>query len=246
MFLRESDKVKLPNKIGFSGKMTAGKTTISNLLADKYGYTVLPIGGRIKKVCNLLIEDRAALKEYLEILPKQTLNNDSNAVQLTFNTLEELYDINFKKYVNKHGLSNVFVKSENGVYQKNQYYRDLTQKVGIAVREIFGEQVWVQILSNEANMLVQQGEKVICDDIRLEVEYNLFYNEGYKLIHLDVNPNVQKKRIIELYNTYNETALIHPTETALDNTDFKYRLNTSVDAIEDTFLKVERVIKGEL
>ncbi|NGY89274.1 hypothetical protein F6Y05_40615 [Bacillus megaterium] len=54
--------MKLPSKIGFSGKMTAGKTTISNLLAKEYGYVVLPIGGRIKMVSNLLIEDRNKLK----------------------------------------------------------------------------------------------------------------------------------------------------------------------------------------
>jgi hypothetical protein len=239
--------VKLPNKIGFSGKMTAGKTTISNLLADKYGYVVLPIGGRIKRVCNLLIEDRDELKRYLQnILPEEVMDKSSVPVDVTLGALEELYEKHFVKSVSAYGLNNVFVKGEDGIYQKNEYYRDLTQKVGGSVRAIFGEQVWVQILLNEAALLISQGKKVICDDLRLQVEYDLFNKQDYTLIRLDVDPEVQRKRILELYKTYNDEALTHPTETGLDNAYFKYRFDTSVDSVNTTFNKINNLIKGEL
>ena len=239
--------MKLPNKIGFSGKMTAGKTTISNLLADKYGYVVLPIGGRIKKVCNLLIEDRNELKRYLQnILPEETMDKNSVPVDVTLSALEELYEKQFVKSVSAYGLNNVFVKGIDGIYQKNEYYRDLTQKVGGSVRAIFGEQVWVEILLNEADLLISQGKKVICDDLRLQVEYDLFNKQDYTLIRLDIDPEVQKKRILELYKTYNNEALTHPTETALDNAYFKYRFDTSVDSVNTTFDKINNLIKGEL
>ena len=235
--------MEVKNKIGFSGKMTAGKTTISNLLAEKYGYVVLPIGGRIKKVSNLLIEDRDQLMAYLEqILPDKTLDNSKNPVQTTFDALVQMYDEHFMPIVSKYGLNNVFVKEENGVYQKNEYYRDLTQKVGTCVRNLFGEQIWVQILLNEANLLISQGKKVICDDVRLEIEYKMFKEQGYTLIRLDVDPEVQKKRILKLYKTYNEKALTHHTETELDNAEFEYRFSTSVDPVEETLKKVEKVI----
>ncbi|WP_341284917.1 hypothetical protein [Priestia megaterium] len=239
--------MKLPSKIGFSGKMTAGKTTISNLLANEYGYVVLPIGGRIKKVSNLLIEDRIELKKYLlDILPKENANKALMSVEVVLGDLEELYESHFASSVSLHGVHNVFIKDHNGVYQKNDYYRDLTQKVGSKVRATFGEDVWVQILLNEAELLIKQGKKVICDDIRLEVEYDLFNKQNYTLIRLDVDPEVQRNRILDLYKTYNDEALTHPTEIALDNTYFKYRFDTSVDSVNTTFNKIDSLIKGGL
>lgn len=235
----------LDQKIGFSGKMTAGKTTIANLLAEKYGYLVLPIGGRIKKVCNLLLEDEIKLLAYLEnILPKETLTKNSNPIETTFHQISTLYNKDFLPIIHKHGVHNVFIKDGHGVYQKNQYYRDLTQKVGSSVRKIFGEDIWVKILANEANHLISKGEKVICDDIRLEDEYNLFTDQGYTLFRLDVEKEEQKKRILELYKNYNEEALVHHTEIALDNFDFKHRFNTTFDSVDQTFSKVESIIKG--
>jgi hypothetical protein len=204
---------------------------------------VLPIGGRIKKVCNLLIEDKKQLVDYLsEILPGQTLTKDRNTVEITYYGLEELYGRDFSELAMKNGVNAMFVKDEKtGIYQKNEYYRDLTQKVGKNVRDIFGEQVWVEILLNEANLLIEKGHKVICDDVRLEIEYDLFKENNYSLIRLDVDPEVQKKRILELYKTYNENALLHHTEIALDNHEFEYRFDTTFETVEETFEKVKKV-----
>lgn len=236
--------VVVNSKVAFSGKMTSGKTTQSNLLAEKYGYVVLPIGGRIKKVCNLLIEDKNALVTYLDgILPKKTLSGEVDTVQITLDALNELYDQHFMKFVFKHGIDNVFIKDEEtGIYQKNEYYRDLTQKVGKCVRSIFGEQIWVEILLNEANLLVEAGKKVICDDVRLDVEYKMFTDQGYTLIRLEVDPQVQKERIIKLYGTFNEDALTHHTEIDLDNHFFENKFDTTIDNPKETFEKVEKVV----
>ncbi|MCK2000227.1 hypothetical protein MZM54_02350 [[Brevibacterium] frigoritolerans] len=232
-------------KVAFSGKMTAGKTTIANILEKEYGYVALPIGGRIKKVCNLLIEDRNELITYLnQILPERTLKNEENAVQVTYNALDELFNNNFIKFLISTGVNNVFVKESTGVYQKNEYYRSLTQKVGSKIREIFGEQIWCQICLNEANHLVDKGKKVICDDIRLDVENKMLTEQGYTLIRFDVEPEEQKKRILKLYKTYNEDALIHPTETELDTFKFENRLDTTFDTVEETYEKVKKIIKG--
>lgn len=233
-------------KVAFSGKMTAGKTTIANILEKEYGYVALPIGGRIKKVSNLLIEDRNELITYLaQILPDHTLKNEENSVQVTYNALDELFNNNFMKVLFSKGVNNVFVKESSGVYQKNEYYRSLTQEVGSKIREIFGEQIWCQICLNEANHLVEMGKMVICDDIRLDVENKMFTEQGYTLIRFDVEPEEQKKRILKLYKTYTEAALIHQTETELDTFKFENRLDTTFDTIEETYGKVKKLLRSD-
>lgn len=231
--------------IGLSGKMTSGKTSIAELLVDKYGYVVLPIAGRIKKVSNLLIEDQEELLFYLnQILPKQDIHIGQDIVQTTFDDLVDLYFQNYVPNILEYGMKEIFIKDEGkGVYLKNKYYRDLTQRVGKCIREKFGSQVWVEILLNEASLLLKQGYKVICDDVRLRVESEQLSRAGFTMIRLDVDQDVQKERILRMYETLNPDALTHHTETELDRFDFKYRFDTSKDTKENTFNKVENVIK---
>ncbi len=236
--------IKVKEKVAFSGKMTSGKSTLSKMLSEKYGYEVLAIGGRIKKVCNLLIEDKNELNRYLsKILPKETLNRDKNPVELTFSSLLALYEQKFQPFIKKYGINYVFIKDgQTGIYQKNEFYRKLTQEVGNCVRGIFGQQIWVEILLNEANLLIAQGKKVICDDVRLGIEYDRFKEQNYIIFRLEVDPEVQRKRIVQMYGTFNEDALTHHTEIELDNYEFEHKFNTSNEDIEDTFKKIEKLI----
>ncbi|WP_088361789.1 hypothetical protein [Bacillus cereus] len=230
------------SKIGFSGKMTAGKTTISNKLEKKYGYVRLAIGDRIKKVSNLLIEDKDELSKYLKsVLLTPSTNNvfDFNEYQkynTVFKNLIRLFEDNFK--------STLFIKESNDIYVKNADYRELVQLVGGTVRQVYGEAVWCAILLNEADELINQGKRIVCDDLRLEIEYMLFQNRGYTLIRLDVKEEIQKQRIIKLYGDFNEESLYHKTEVELDNKDFIHRMDTTIESIDETFSRVEKILKS--
>jgi hypothetical protein len=227
-------------KIGFSGKMTAGKTTISNQLVEKYDFVRLAIGDRIKKVANLLIEDTNELSKYLKgvlIPPKanKVLDFDEHVRYKTvLKHLIAMFDKDFKNAL--------FEKESNLLYKKNADYRRLTQFVGDTVRQVCGEEIWCTILLNEADELINQGKKMVCDDLRLEIEYTLFKERGYTLIRLDVEEEIQKQRIITLYGTLNEESLYHNTETELDEKDFLHRIDTSFESIEETFARVEKIL----
>ncbi|MFP7487263.1 hypothetical protein SFC65_24200 [Priestia filamentosa] len=226
-------------KIGFSGKMTAGKTTISNELAKKYGYIVMPIGNQIKTVANLLIENKSLLMDYLLHYGPA----EENVSVQAFTQLDRLFSLTFQPLLHKNSVENIFKKDpKTGVYLKNKYYRDLTQKVGTSVRNVLGEQIWIDLFLKQAEEMAEKGHKVICDDVRLEIEYKRLSEVGYKLIRLDVEEDVQKQRIIDLYGSLDEAALYHHTETALDGYHFEHRLNTSRESIETTVKRIEKFI----
>jgi dephospho-CoA kinase len=213
------------NKVAFSGKMCSGKTTMAELLVERYNFKRLAIGDQIKAVSNLFVENMDELELYIE---KWLPEHKDRIVK------------GFKEY-KEQTEGAVFVK-QGKVYLKNEAYRGLTQKTGDIVRGQYGDSVWIDLLMKQADEILKNDGKVVCDDVRLLVEKETFENDGYKMIRLDIQEDDQKERILEIYKTYNEEALKHKTETELDRESFEFTVDMTENDKEQAFQKIQNYL----
>lgn len=213
-------------EIAFSGKMSAGKTTIVDLLCEKLGgkYKRKAIGDQIKLVSKIILDD-----------PKK-LNNIMGQLENFDNYLEDAEELH-KKYKNEK-----FEYDSEGNFIKNKVYRPYVQEVGKIARKHFGEGVWVDIYLDS---IKKDGIIYICDDVRTEYEYNKMKELEVFFVRLNVEEEKQKKRIINLYGNYDEKTLTDVSETALDNKVFDLVLDTTYDSIEETLEKVLSAINNK-
>ena len=216
------------NTVAFAGKMCSGKTTMAEFLVRNYDFTRIAIGDQIKKASNMMVEDMNRLKNYLD--------------EMTPEYSKEIY-AEYEEY--KEQTKNAEFVKQGSIYVKNEAYRGLTQKTGDIVRSKYGSDVWIMLLMKEANKIITNGGKVVCDDVRLNVEKELFEKEGYSLFKLEIDPEEQKRRIIEMYHTFDPKALEHKTETDLDDVVFseKVKINTSVLSKEECYQYIENQLK---
>ena len=122
-------------------------------------------------------------------------------------------------------------------YDPNNKNRELLQNFGSKIREI-NPNAWIDSLNHRI------GEKqfVIIDDLRMENEYDYCKQNGFILVRLEVSTVVQEQRIKELYpNNWQEhlDRRNHVTETALDNHNFDYIINT--DYISSINSKIDQL-----
>lgn len=215
------------NLIAFSGKMTSGKTTLSEKFVEEDGYTLISIGSMIKKVSSLLVQNTYELNKYLHMMIESP-----DAPRVIFTLLTKTFDNNFS--------NSSFQEDGNGGFVKNQAYRELTQFVATSLREILGEDIWVSFLAKEAQILVKNGEKVVCDDLRLPTELSIFKSFGFKTIRIDILPEVQRERILKLYGEIDEKQLTHVTEVALDDSEFDFRFDNSFLAETEAYQIIKK------
>ena len=83
--------------------------------------------------------------------------------------------------------------------------RPLLQQIGMKMREI-RESVWLDVLIRESNRQELYGYSVVCDDVRFVNEAKTLKENGWVLIKLDIDDDLQKKR---LQNTYPDDCKIH-------------------------------------
>ena len=83
--------------------------------------------------------------------------------------------------------------------------RPLLQQIGMKMREI-RESVWLDVLIRESNRQELYGYSVVCDDVRFVNEAKTLKENGWVLIKLDIDDDLQKKR---LQNTYPDDWKIH-------------------------------------
>lgn len=209
--------------IALNGKLACGKSEQARQLHQELGYSILSIGTMIKKVTNLLIEDPKECKTYLKTMidKEQTVNVLYQEVQNEF----------YQTYQKEK-----FEKTTDGLYIKNDSYRELAQYIATSFRDVLGEDIWVTFIAKEAEMLAKNGQKVVCDDLRFPSEKRIFEQFGFATIRLDVSESVQKQRISKRGDgTINEKQLTHISEIALDDAAFDLRIDTdhlSIDEIK--------------
>lgn len=212
-------------KIAISGKMTSGKSTIAKALAFNHGYKVFSIGDGIKKVSTYLVNNQLnEAKKYLET------SMEKEKLEKVLERYTNMYE-NFK--------NRPFEKDENNQYIKTETYRELTQRLAAETREVCGESFWFQMSLIKANEMIENGEKVICDDIRLKDEKELFEQSGFKIIRLEIEKEEQFKRMENLYGKINEERLNDKTETALDDEEFDLKINVKGLSVEEIVEEIE-------
>ncbi|MCA1064388.1 hypothetical protein QTG56_22480 (plasmid) [Rossellomorea sp. AcN35-11] len=212
-------------KLGISGKLSSGKTTI----ASQFDAKVVAIGNSIKKTAGYLIEDTDKLEVYL------------NGVLGEFS--KEIHS-NLVKEFNNNFLDGEWIHdSESGFYVKNQSYRDLLQAVGDVVRAPLGSDIWCRMTLQESLNLINEGHSVICDDIRLKEEKNLFEEAGFPVIRLNVSQHKQRERAAQKYGFVSENQFNHKTEIDLDSVHFDFALDTTTDTVDQTTTKVRDFLK---
>ena len=129
-----------------------------------------------------------------------------------------------------------------GMEQKD---RKLLQVLGQKMKEIDPE-VWVRALVKQVNNC---GDKhIVIDDLRFPNELRALRENGFIIIRLEIDPELQLKRIKDTYPDTWEShvaRLDNVSETALDTcTDFDYIFSTTlcVESVGDrTTLCVESV-----
>lgn len=215
--------------IALSGKMACGKSTISHILSDTYGFQVVSIALPIKKLSTLLIDNQLELQRQLNnLLDDHSLSKD---VFLEFQTL---LDTSFKNAQ--------WVKTNNE-YVKNDDYRKLLQSVATLLRNKLGDDIWAKFFAKEAKELSNQGQLIICDDLRLPSEMEALKQKGFYIIRIDIDKETQHQRILELYGEVNEELLSHPTEVSLDAAEFDFTINTGNKSLNENIILLKNFIK---
>lgn len=120
--------------------------------------------------------------------------------------------------------------------EKKNKNRKLLQDFGAALKSLDND-VWIRALHKQVLGLPSQTN-VIIDDLRFPDELAYCQQNGFITIRLEISPNIQKGRIISLYNPEHLERIGNISETALDSylNNFNYVINT------DDFSKVESKI----
>lgn len=222
--------------VAFSGWMCSGKTTMAEYLVEKHGFKRVAIGDQIKNVVNMCIEDQNKLYHYLdELLPSHASDIFKELIEVK----ENMFDLANQTV----GLEKTFVKKD-GSYLKNEFYRKMCQDVGNVIRAYYGETAWLDIFMVEVEKMIKNGEKIVCDDVRLKAEKGSLEEKGFKVFRLEVDREEQKQRIIELYESFKPETLKHKTEVDLDHTFFppEFKINTSNLTKEECFYKIKKTL----
>lgn len=151
-------KKQMSKVIGFAGRMRNGKTQAALYLVGKYDYLKLSCAGALKELCAKLLNiDLDTLNE---------LKNDN--VPINVKPDERWVDIIAKRIdINKdiiaHDLENIVFKD----------VRDVLQYVGTDIIRKHKENWHVDILRSEIASLLEQGYKVVIDDVRFTNECDM-------------------------------------------------------------------------
>ena len=138
-----------------------------------------------------------------------------------------------KKYLSSKDTNNkdFFITSiSSGVYKIAKDYfgmnpqnkdRKLLQEIGTKMREI-NDKVWFNyLMSNLKDHLSETNSFMIVDDCRLENDFHYFKNNNFYMIKLDIDNELQEKRIKSTYleQDWNNHLLNrnHVSEKEIDN-----------------------------
>jgi hypothetical protein len=109
--------------------------------------------------------------------------------------------------------------------EKDRY---LLQQIGTKMRDI-DKKVWIDYIIKKH----EDTENIIIDDVRYSNEIMSLIENGYFLIKLKISPELQEKRIKDLYKNSSDKHIInrnHPSEVMIDYIgDNRFDLIINVD-----------------
>lgn len=161
--------------IGFAGRMRSGKTQSALYLVDKYDYVKLSFASALKKLCAKLLN--------IDLDTLNQMKNDNVPIHVHpdetwATTIAKAIDID--KDVIMQDLKNVVFKD----------VRDILQYVGTDIIRKHKENWHVDILRSEIASLLEQGYKIVIDDVRFTNECDMikeFGGEVYFVSRLGYN-----------------------------------------------------------
>lgn len=224
--------------IGVSGKICSGKTTVSEVFVNKYGYTKVAIAEPVKEIGKWYIEYTKIKKEYegnYEKLHAYMFSHNKRLEKRLFSIVGKKGDliatavektIRAKEMLFEEVFSNF--KDPDWSTEKNNDIRLLYQLIGASFRQHFGEDIWINALIRKIEVFQSQGQSLfICDDVRYKSEYVVLKDFGFKVIRLDINEETQKRRVKNLYGNLDPKRLRHSSEIDLDDVrDFDFIAST--------------------
>jgi hypothetical protein len=205
-----------PLRIGISGKICSGKTSLAEHLVQKQGFQRLTFARILKELCSTIcayrldpngqhhnltdVARRICEANGLPVLPflRQCLKT-----MRRFDTVSYVYDVNHLTEIKTEGS------------------RKLLQHVGNGYREKFGDRIWINTTTNSLDPVVNY----VADDARYENEYLELQALGFAMVRLNVSRQVQVERLAQRGIVYKTADFEHITETALDHYDFDYYID---------------------
>lgn len=208
-------------RVGISGKIASGKTTCSEYLVSNYGYQRVSFAFPIKCISSWY-------QKYTE-LPIWELDEEKR-MQMQNDLFKYLVRVNQDNYVNASKCFDILMDEIFPNYldmdwsvEKSDRWRKLLQDIGNGLREKVNPRIWMDFLGAS----LEEDGLYICDDLRYCNEYEVMKNADFTLIRLDIHPEFQAERIAELYGEMDPLRLLHPSETALDNTYFPHVIDAN-------------------
>lgn len=187
---------KISKVIGFAGRMRNGKTQSALYLVDKYDYVKLSCAGALKKLCAKLLN--------IDLDTLNQMKNDNIPIHFQpdetwATTIAKAIDID--KDVIMQDLKNVVFKD----------VRDVLQYVGTDIIRKHKENWHVDILRSEIASLLEQGYRIVIDDVRFINECDMikefggdvyFVNrKGYNIISSHQSENVLDDSMFDAEHT---------------------------------------------
>ncbi len=242
--------------IAFSGKMSAGKTVSANYLAEKYGYVKLAfatplkeISSHFKTLCEaerLLSGEKLIYSSDTDIVPKELKLRD--LMPDIYKTISSIDDVMFDLFESfadyDRGMISLFEDVFPKYYDldinvdKSDLHRALLQDIGHAMRSI-DPNVWTTYLIEST----YDYKKVAVDDLRYKNEYDALKKAGFKIVRVNVSPEVQERRLELLYGDIDKSRLEHISETDLDDAEFDYVLDGNAP-LPDMLRELDNFIGG--
>ena len=124
--------------------------------------------------------------------------------------------------------------------------RALLQKIGHEMRRILSEDVWVEAILKDT----KDVENAVIDDVRYANELIALKKDGWRLVKINISPELQKQRIMKAYPTSFQQHLDnleHPSETNLDTInvkafDFSINMGSTHQTENHPFLVIDKYI----
>lgn len=207
------------------GKMATGKSSIASALASKYNIEIKSFAKKVKELSYLLlsgkyIEDRMTiLLDFLNDEYRSIVFNDA------YHDTEWFLDKSF----------NVPVEDEKP--------RKLFQYIGNGMRELLGENIWVDLLKSS----LKEDDSFIIDDCRYPNEAESFYlNKDTYIIKLFSDDKIREERLMKLYGKVDPEWFIHPSEVQVDNiTTYNLLVDSGKLTIEECVNEIGKYINEQ-
>lgn len=217
-----------PILIGMSGKIASGKDSIGEALMNKLvpSHVQISFGQVLKTELNFIIE---------QILKDTDYSFDQMKVDMG---IEEKF-----RFQGVEVLHSLVLDKRDGLlvdaWTKTPGVRVALQVMGTGIRREQNDNYWVDKVEN----LIEShpDEAVLVTDVRFPNELDLIHRFGGYSVRLDIDPDVQKKRLFKRDGYYLITHDI--SETALDDRDdFFIRVDNSTrpfdKVVEDIYSRL--------